>query len=76
MNSSLLLYFILVACLVSSAAAFPVQNALDNNKATIWFQKEYNNYFKPNIDDGTPPIHLWSERKPFGPEYRLAQERD
>ena len=55
MNSSLLLYFILVACLVSIAAAFPVQNALDDNKATIWFQKEYNNYFKPNIDDGTPP---------------------
>ncbi len=55
MNSSLLFYFILLACLVSSAAAFPVQNALDNNKATIWFQKEYNNYFKPNIDDGTPP---------------------
>ena len=56
MNSSLLLYFILVACLVSCAAAFPVQNALDNNKATIWFQKEYNNYFKPNVDDGTPPV--------------------
>ncbi len=55
MNSSLLLYFVLVACLVSSAAAFPVQNALENNKATIWFQKEYNNYFKPNIDDGMPP---------------------
>ena len=55
MNSSLLIYFVLVACLVSSAAAFPVQNALENNKATIWFQKEYNNYFKPNIDDGMPP---------------------
>jgi serine protease AprX len=32
-----------------------MQNALDNNKATIWFQKEYNNYFKPNINDSTPP---------------------
>ena len=55
MNSRLLLYFILAACLVSSAVAFPMQNALDNNKATIWFQKEYNNYFKPNINDSTPP---------------------
>jgi serine protease AprX len=50
-----MLHFVLVACLVSSAAAFPVLNALDNNKATIWFQKEYNTYFKPNVDDGLPP---------------------
>ncbi len=56
MNFSSLVYFILLACLVSSAAAFPVQNALDNNKATIWFQKEYENYFRPNVDDGTPPV--------------------
>ena len=55
MNSSLLLYFVLVACLVSSASAFPVQNAFDNNKATKWFQKEYDTYFKPNVDDGMPP---------------------
>ena len=55
MNSSLLLYFVLVACLISSAAAFPEQNAFDNNKATIWFQKEYDTYFKPNVDDGMPP---------------------
>jgi len=40
---------------MSYAAAFPVQNALDNNKASIWFEKEYNSYFKSNEDDGTPP---------------------
>lgn len=50
------LYFIILLCLVSYAAAFPVQNALDNNKATAWFQKEYDNYFRPSLDDGTPPV--------------------
>jgi serine protease AprX len=54
-NSSLLLYFVLVACLISSASAFPEQNAFDSNKATKWFQKEYDTYFKPNVDDGMPP---------------------
>ena len=33
-----------------------LQNALDNNKASIWFEKEYNNYFKPNADDNIPPV--------------------
>ncbi len=33
-----------------------MQNALDNNKASIWFEKEYDNYFKPNADDGMPPV--------------------
>lgn len=50
------LYFILLLCLVSYATAFPVQNALENNKATAWFQKEYENYFRPSLDDGTPPV--------------------
>jgi serine protease AprX len=55
-NSRLFTYFILLAGLISYAAAFPVQNALDNNKASIWFEKEYNSYFKSNEDDGTPPV--------------------
>ncbi|MEI8003621.1 MAG: S8 family peptidase [Methanothrix sp.] len=33
-----------------------MQNALDNNKASIWFEKEYDSYFKPNADDGMPPV--------------------
>jgi serine protease AprX len=33
-----------------------MQNGLDNNKASIWFEKEYNSYFKPNADDGMPPV--------------------
>jgi len=55
-NSRLFTYFILLAGLISYAAAFPVQNALDNNKASIWFEKEYNSYFKSNEDDSTPPV--------------------
>jgi len=50
------LHFVLLLALVSYASAFPVQNALENNKATAWFQKEYENYFRPSIDDGTPPV--------------------
>lgn len=56
MNSSSFAYFILLAGLLSCAAAFPMQNGLDNNKASIWFEKEYNSYFKPNVDDGMPPV--------------------
>lgn len=56
MNSRSFAYFILLACLLSCAVAFPVQNALDNNKASIWFEKEYESYFKPNADDGMPPV--------------------
>ncbi len=56
MNSCFIVYFILLAGLLSCAAAFPVQNALDNNKASIWFEKEYESYFKPNADDGLPPV--------------------
>ena len=56
MNSSSFAYFILLAGLLSCAAAFPMQNALDNNKASIWFEKEYDSYFKPNADDGMPPV--------------------
>ena len=42
--------------MLSCAVAFPMKNALDNNKASIWFEKEYESYFKPNADDGMPPI--------------------
>ncbi|MFZ2470883.1 MAG: S8 family peptidase [Methanothrix sp.] len=56
MNSSSFACFILLASLLSCATAFPVQNALDNNKASIWFEKEYDSYFKPNADDGMPPV--------------------
>ena len=56
MNSSSIVYFILLAGLLSCAAAFPMQNALDNNKASIWFEREYESYFKPNADDGMPPV--------------------
>lgn len=55
-NSSSIIYFILLAGLLSCAAAFPVQNALENNKASIWFEREYESYFKPNADDGLPPV--------------------
>jgi serine protease AprX len=55
-NSRSFAYFILLASLLSCAAAFPQQNALDNNKARIWFEKEYDSYFKPNVDDGRPPV--------------------
>ncbi len=33
-----------------------MQNATENNKASIWFAKEYNNYFNANADDGQPPV--------------------
>ena len=56
MNSRSFAYFILLASLLSFAAAFPMQNALENNKASIWFEKEYESYFKPNADDGMPPV--------------------
>jgi serine protease AprX len=55
-NSCFIVYFILLAGLLSCAAAFPMQNALDNNKASIWFEREYESYFKPNADDGIPPV--------------------
>jgi len=55
-NSSSFAYFILLAGLLSCAVAFPMQNALDNNKASIWFEKEYESYFKSNADDGMPPV--------------------
>ena len=55
MNFSSLTYFLILVGLVSSAAALPQVDAINNNKATIWFEKEYNNYFKPNANDSTLP---------------------
>jgi serine protease AprX len=57
-NSKLffILFAIAFAGLISHAAAFPMQNALENNKASIWFEKEYNSYFKPNENDASPPV--------------------
>lgn len=56
MNSRSITCFILLACLLSCASAFPVQNALVNNKASIWFEREYNSLFGPVADDGMPPV--------------------
>lgn len=56
LSPSHILHLVILLALVSYASAFPVQNALENNKATAWFQKEYDNYFRPSIDDGTPPV--------------------
>lgn len=54
--TSRLFFLIILAAFISCAVAFPVQNALDNNKASIWFTKEYNSYFKPEVNDKTPPV--------------------
>lgn len=54
-NQGLLLHFLLLACLISSAAAEPGMD-LSSNKATIWFQKEYGDYLKPKLADKTPPV--------------------
>jgi len=41
--------------LISFALAMPQYNPLEN-KATVWFQKEYNNYLRPSSNDSTPPV--------------------
>ena len=56
LNPSHILHFVLLLCLVSYASAFPIQNALENNKATAWFQKEYENRLRPSVDDGAAPV--------------------
>jgi serine protease AprX len=48
-----LLYFIFLACLLSSAAA--TSSTLLENKATRWFQQEYESYLAPSESDQTPP---------------------
>lgn len=56
MNSRSIASLILLAALLSLAAGFPVQNALQNNKASIWFEKEYGSYFNSGEDDDRPPV--------------------
>ena len=56
MNSRSIICLILLAVLLSFAAGFPVQDALKNNKASIWFAKEYSSYFNSSEDDGRPPV--------------------
>ena len=57
MKSRDLLYYLLLACLVSYAAlaAAYALSDIPQNKATTWFEKEYGNYFKQNTNDKTPP---------------------
>ncbi len=57
MKSRDLLYFLLLAGLVSYAAVAAAYALSDipENKATTWFLKEYGNYFKQNTNDKTPP---------------------
>jgi len=54
-NSSSLICALLLASLVSLALAMPQYNPLEN-KATVWFQKEYNNYLRPSSNDSMPPV--------------------
>jgi serine protease AprX len=50
---SRILSILFLMCLLSFAA----QSAdLPDNKATKWFQSEYNKYFKTNQGDDTPPV--------------------
>jgi len=52
-------HLILLAVLLSLAAfaaGFPAQDAVQKNKASIWFEKEYTSYFNSNQDDGRPPV--------------------
>jgi serine protease AprX len=51
-NSSYLLYSLLLACLISGAANH-VNGQED--KALQWFYSEYGYFFKPNLNDTTPP---------------------
>jgi len=54
-NSSLLLCLLLLACLIGSTAASHFED-LSENKAKIWFQKEYGSYLTPKVSDKTPPV--------------------
>ncbi len=52
MNFSSLLSYLVLVCLVSSVALH-VNGQED--KALEWFHSEYANFFKPNLNDTTPP---------------------
>ena len=55
MNSRPILHLILLAALLSLAAGLPAQDALQKNKASIWFEKEYRRYFNSSEYDSLPP---------------------
>lgn len=54
MKTGSVIYFLLLACLISSAAGLS-SHEMVNNKAAAWFQKEYSTYFRSNADDETSP---------------------
>lgn len=53
MIASRSLSILFLMCLLSSAA---LSSELPENKATRWFQAEYNNYFKSTQGDKMPPV--------------------
>ena len=55
MNSRAIPYLFLMACLVSFAVAASDISDISHNKASVWFAKEYSNYFKPAANDNTSP---------------------
>ncbi len=55
LNSRSLLYFLILACIISSAAQATPGLQDNDNKATRWFQKELPALIKPGQGDTTPP---------------------
>jgi subtilisin family serine protease len=53
MNASYILSSILLVFLISGAALHNVDGQED--RALQWFNSEYSNFFKPNLNDTTPP---------------------
>jgi hypothetical protein len=54
-RSRYVLFFLLLTCLVSSAS---LQVDSQPDKALQWFHSEYSYFFKPNLNDTTPPTIL------------------
>lgn len=55
LNSRSLLYFLILACIISSAAQAAPDLQDNDNKATRWFQKELPALIKPGQGDTSPP---------------------
>ena len=55
MRSSYVLFVLLLVCLVSNAS---LQVDSQPDKALRWFHSEYRYFFKPNLNDNTPPTIL------------------
>ena len=55
MNSSYVLPFLLLACVISGAS---LQVDSQQDKALQWFHSEYGYFFKPYLNDTTPPTIL------------------